>query len=44
MFAGDTLVVPEKFRVSNGLQNFANYAQIISGFAMTGAVLATVLP
>jgi protein involved in polysaccharide export with SLBB domain len=44
MFAGDTVVVPEKFKVSNGLQNFANYAQIISGFAMTGAVLATVLP
>jgi protein involved in polysaccharide export with SLBB domain len=44
LLPGDAIVVPEKLRVSNGLQNFANYAQIISGFAMTGAVLATVLP
>jgi polysaccharide export outer membrane protein len=44
MFPGDTIVVPQKFRTSNGLQNMANYAQIISGAAMTGAVLATVLP
>jgi hypothetical protein len=44
MFPGDTIVVPEKFKSSNGLQNFANYAQIISGFAMTGAVLGTILP
>jgi protein involved in polysaccharide export with SLBB domain len=44
MFPGDTIVVPQKLKTSNGLQNFANYAQIISGFAMTGAVLATVLP
>jgi hypothetical protein len=44
MFPGDTIVVPQKLKTSNGLQNFANYAQIISGAAMTGAVLATVLP
>jgi len=44
MFPGDTIVVPQKFKTSNGLQNFANYAQIISGFAMTGAVLGTILP
>jgi protein involved in polysaccharide export with SLBB domain len=44
LMPGDAIVVPEKLRVQNGLQNFANYAQIISGFAMTGAVLATVLP
>jgi hypothetical protein len=44
LLPGDAIVVPEKLRVSNGLQTFANYAQIISGAAMTGAVLATVLP
>jgi protein involved in polysaccharide export with SLBB domain len=44
LLPGDAIVVPEKLRVTNGLQNFASYAQIISGFAMTGAVLATVLP
>jgi protein involved in polysaccharide export with SLBB domain len=44
LLPGDAIVVPEKIRVTNGLQNFASYAQIISGFAMTGAVLATVLP
>jgi protein involved in polysaccharide export with SLBB domain len=44
LLPGDAIIIPEKLRVSNGLQNFANYAQIISGFAMTGAVLATVLP
>jgi protein involved in polysaccharide export with SLBB domain len=44
LLPGDAIVVSEKLRVQNGLQNFANYAQIISGFAMTGAVLATVLP
>ncbi len=44
MFPGDTIVVPQKLKTSNGLQNFASYAQIISGAAMTGAVLATVLP
>jgi protein involved in polysaccharide export with SLBB domain len=44
MFPGDMIVVPERFKSSNGLQNFANYAQIISGFAMTGAVLGTILP
>jgi protein involved in polysaccharide export with SLBB domain len=44
MFPGDTIVVPQKFKTSNGLQTFANYAQIISGAAMTGAVLATILP
>ena len=43
MFAGDSVVVPEKFKVSNSLQNFASYAQIISGFATTGAILATAL-
>jgi protein involved in polysaccharide export with SLBB domain len=44
LLPGDAIVVPEKLRVSNGLQTFANYAQIVSGAAMTGAVLATVLP
>jgi hypothetical protein len=44
LLPGDAIVVPEKLRVSNGLQNFASYAQIISGFAMTGAVLGSVLP
>ena len=44
LLPGDAIVVPEKFKTSNGLQNFANYAQIISGAAMTGAVLASVLP
>jgi protein involved in polysaccharide export with SLBB domain len=44
LMPGDAIVVPEKLRVQNGLQNFANYAQILSGFAMTGAVLATVIP
>jgi protein involved in polysaccharide export with SLBB domain len=44
LLPGDAIVVPEKLRVSNGLQTFANYAQIISGAAMTGAVLGTLLP
>jgi protein involved in polysaccharide export with SLBB domain len=44
LLPGDAIVVPEKLRVSNGLQQFANYAQIISGAAMTGAVLGTLLP
>jgi protein involved in polysaccharide export with SLBB domain len=44
LLPGDAIVVPEKMRVSSGLQNFASYAQIISGFAMTGAVLGSVLP
>src|ERR1035437_3564110 len=44
LLPGDAIVVPEKLIVSGGLQKFANYAQIISGAAMTGAVLATVLP
>jgi protein involved in polysaccharide export with SLBB domain len=44
LLPGDAVVVPEKLIVSGGLQKFANYAQIISGAAMTGAVLATVLP
>jgi len=44
LLPGDAIVVPEKIKVSNGAQKFANYAQIISGFAMTGAVLGTVLP
>jgi polysaccharide export outer membrane protein len=44
LLPGDAIVVPEKLIVSGGLQKFANYAQIISGAAMTGAVLATLLP
>jgi protein involved in polysaccharide export with SLBB domain len=44
LLPGDAIVVPEKLRVSGGLQTFANYAQIISGAAMTGAVLGTLLP
>jgi protein involved in polysaccharide export with SLBB domain len=44
LLPGDAIVVPEKLIVSGGLQKFANYAQIISGAAMTGAVLATILP
>lgn len=44
LLPGDAIVVPEKLRVSNGLQTFASYAQIISGAAMTGAVLGTLLP
>jgi protein involved in polysaccharide export with SLBB domain len=44
LLPGDAIVVPEKLIVSGELQKFASYAQIISGFAMTGAVLATVLP
>jgi protein involved in polysaccharide export with SLBB domain len=44
LLPGDAIIVPEKIRVSNGVQKFANYAQIISGFAMTGAVLGTILP
>jgi protein involved in polysaccharide export with SLBB domain len=44
LLPGDAIIVPEKLRVSNGLQTFANYAQIISGAAMTGAVLGTLLP
>ena len=32
-----------QFIVSGGLQKFANYAQIISGAAMTGAMLGTIL-
>jgi protein involved in polysaccharide export with SLBB domain len=44
LLPGDAIVVPEKLIVSGGLQKFANYAQIISGAAMTGAVLGTLLP
>jgi protein involved in polysaccharide export with SLBB domain len=44
LLPGDAIIVPEKLRVSNGLQTFSNYAQIISGAAMTGAVLGTFLP
>jgi hypothetical protein len=44
LLPGDAIVVPEKLTVSGGLQKFANYAQIISGAAMTGAVLGTLLP
>jgi protein involved in polysaccharide export with SLBB domain len=44
LLPGDAIVVPEKLVVSGGLQKFASYAQIISGAAMTGAVLATILP
>jgi protein involved in polysaccharide export with SLBB domain len=44
LLPGDAIIVPEKLIVSGELQKFANYAQIISGAAMTGAVLATVLP
>jgi polysaccharide export outer membrane protein len=44
LLPGDAIIVPEKLIVSGGLQKFANYAQIISGAAMTGAVLATILP
>jgi protein involved in polysaccharide export with SLBB domain len=44
LLPGDAIVVPEKLKVSGGLQTFANYAQIISGAAMTGAVLGTLLP
>jgi protein involved in polysaccharide export with SLBB domain len=44
LLPGDAIVVPEKLIVSGGLQKFASYAQIISGAAMTGAVLATILP
>jgi protein involved in polysaccharide export with SLBB domain len=44
LLPGDAIIVPEKLIVSGGLQKFANYVQIISGAAMTGAVLATVLP
>jgi protein involved in polysaccharide export with SLBB domain len=44
LLPGDAVVVPEKLVVSGGLQKFASYAQIISGAAMTGAVLGTLLP
>jgi protein involved in polysaccharide export with SLBB domain len=44
LLPGDAIVVPEKLIVPGGLQKFANYAQIISGAAMTGAILATILP
>lgn len=44
MFPGDAIVVPERFKYSNGLQNFANYAQIASGAAMTALTLGLLLP
>jgi protein involved in polysaccharide export with SLBB domain len=44
LLPGDAIVVPEKLTVSSALQKFASYSQIISGAAMTGAVLGTLLP
>jgi protein involved in polysaccharide export with SLBB domain len=44
LLPGDAIVVPQKLTVSSGLQKFANYTQIISGAAVTGAVLGTLLP
>jgi polysaccharide export outer membrane protein len=46
LLPGDAIIVPEKLLVPSGpgLQKFANYTQIISGAAITGAVLGTLLP
>jgi protein involved in polysaccharide export with SLBB domain len=44
LLPGDAIIVPEKLTVSSGLQKLTNYTQIISGAAMTGAVLGTLLP
>jgi protein involved in polysaccharide export with SLBB domain len=44
LLPGDAIVVPAKLTISSGLQKFSSYSQIISGAAMTGAVLATLLP
>ncbi len=44
MFPGDMIVVPQKFKSSSGLQNFANYAQIVSGAAMTALTMGFFIP
>ena len=44
LLPGDAIVVPQKLTISSGLQKFSSYSQIISGAAMTGAVLGTLLP
>jgi protein involved in polysaccharide export with SLBB domain len=44
MFPGDTIVVPQRFKTSSGVQNFANYAQIVSGAAMTALTMGLLLP
>ena len=44
MFPGDTIVVPERFKTTSGLVNFANYAQIASGAAMTALTLGYLIP
>ena len=37
---GDTIVVPEKVYKGSGARAFANYAQLFSSLAFTGAVLS----
>jgi protein involved in polysaccharide export with SLBB domain len=44
LLPGDAIVVPDKITVSSALQKFTNYTQILSGAALTGAVLGTLLP
>ena len=44
MFPGDTVIVPQRFKTTSSLVNFANYAQIASGAAMTALTMGYLIP